>query len=115
MNFLQKNPLFQKLQDPSALGADSLLLQRKNPKAKALSFTSFDKAKMQKEILYELLDYATEEEIVNNRSGIIQKEPEGKSIAATKTVMVPTPEAEKKKSGGGSGKKSSNKKGRKRR
>jgi hypothetical protein len=103
MNFLQKNPLYLKLQDPSALEADGLLLQKKNPKARSLSLKSFDKVKLQKEILYELLDYATEEEIINNRKGIKAPEKAPEKADAVKQMAAPV----KKKSG--------NKKGSKRR
>lgn len=109
MNFLQKNPLFVKLQDPGALEADRLLLQKKNPKAKALSFKSFDKAKMQKEVLYELLDHATEEEIVSNRMGDIKQD----KATEPKPEAVKTQEPEKKKPAVSPGK--GNKKGHKRR
>jgi hypothetical protein len=109
MNFLQKNPLFLKLQDPTALEADGMLLQKKNPKARALSLKSFDKAKLQKEILYELLDYASEEEIVNNRTGKQSKAAEikVKEINTESAPVKQTPAPVKKKPG--------NKKGHKRR
>jgi hypothetical protein len=113
MNFLQKNPLFQKLQDKSALEADTILLHKRNPKAKALSMKFFDNAKAQKEILYELLDHATEEEIVNNRSGVVKDK--GKAPAPKPTAGAQPPAPEKKKPAVTPGKKSGNKKGRKRR
>jgi hypothetical protein len=90
MNFLLKNRLFHKLQDVEALEADKRLLVERNPGSKVLTVKFFDRHKESKEILYDLLDYATEEEIVNNRTGKAVKVIEIK-VKDIDTALVPAP------------------------
>lgn len=69
MNFLQKNETFIRLQEGDHLQADRAHLVRLNPKSQALATKFLDAQKERKEILYALLDHATEEEITANRAG----------------------------------------------
>jgi len=70
MNFLEKNALYIKHQNPDALKADRKLLEEKSANHKVLLAKHFDKKKEANEILNALLDIASEEEIVKNRQGI---------------------------------------------
>jgi len=85
MDFLKKNELFIKLQAGDHLDADKALLTRLNPKSKILAQKFFDRNKERKEVLYELLDVADEEEILASRSGkIIVKKASGQKVAIVK-------------------------------
>ena len=69
MGFLEKNAAFVKLQEGDHLDADRAQLTRLNAKSKVLAQKFFDRDKERKEILYALLDVASENEIIVNRSG----------------------------------------------
>jgi len=68
MKFLEKNACFHRLKG-NCSEFDKALLVKFNSGHKVLSSKYFDKEKENKEILYALLDYATEEEITANRNG----------------------------------------------
>ena len=72
MNFSEKKEAYQSLQDPAHLEPDRELLTRKAPHAPALKTGMVDKEKSQCEILWDLLDHASEEEITANRTPVIQ-------------------------------------------
>lgn len=67
MNFIEKNGLKLKLQNTQVPEADEALLREKKPQAKPLQSKFFDNDRKKKEILWDLLDVATEKEIVENR------------------------------------------------
>ena len=67
MKFIEKNASYHRLKNPNAVNADRDLLKEKNPQAKVLQRKFFDVARQSNEILYALLDVASEEEIIKNR------------------------------------------------
>lgn len=69
MGFAEKNASFIRLQKEDNLDADRRHLVRLNPKNPVLEKKFFDRDKEAKEILYALLDHATEEQILADRSG----------------------------------------------
>lgn len=87
MNFIEKNGLKIKLQNTSVPEADEALLKEKNPQAKPLQSSFFDNDRKKKEILWALLDVATEEEIVANRKKY-QEEPSGESHEKLKKEVL---------------------------
>ena len=85
MSFLTKNASFIKLQEGDHLEADLRHLVRLNPKHPILTKKFFDRDKQRKEILYVLLDHATEEDILADREGkIIRINNQGKKVKVQK-------------------------------
>lgn len=74
MDFITKNGLYIKLQNTKTPEADEALLKEKNPGAKPLQTKYFDDKRKKKEILWELLEHATEKEIQENRAKFGKKE-----------------------------------------
>jgi hypothetical protein len=73
MDFITKNGLYIKLQSGAHSEADSALLKEKNPKSKALNTRYFDKNREKKEILWDLIEHASEDEILDNRKKYSEK------------------------------------------
>ena len=79
MKFTEKNAAKIKLQSANHVDADKALLQKKDPGAKAILKTSADKLRLDKEILWDLLEVATVEEIEKNRAAF--KKPKNQQQA----------------------------------
>ncbi len=100
MNFLEKNALFIKLKDqPASLEADSELLKQKNPTAPVLKNKYFDQQRTANEILYALVDEASEDEIIKNRQKAREtagKPSNGKGKTEGKKTRIEDQKKEKK-------------------
>ena len=67
MDFLTHNALYIELQDKTAGKADEELLKKKKPDAAPFSKKYFDEDLKHKEVLWALIEVATEKEILENR------------------------------------------------
>ena len=71
MEYKAKHKLWKEMHDTAAVNRDIELLRKKNPKANSLRYverlSKGNPGRLEKEILYELLDVATEKEIIDNR------------------------------------------------
>ncbi|MFW6103470.1 MAG: hypothetical protein ACOC59_00240 [Bacteroidota bacterium] len=76
MNFIEKNGLYVKLQKGLNPEADAELLKVKNPAAPSLTSHHFNNERRNKEILLDLIDYASYDEIVSNRKKFLEKKKE---------------------------------------
>lgn len=90
MNFREKKPLHAALKGVQYLEADKALLSTKDPENKTLSLKKKPEA-LQADILYTLLDFATRDEIVNNRRGTIKEEAQ---IHEVETLIAELKEAD---------------------
>ncbi len=86
MDFKIKNALYIKLKDVHSVNADKALLNKKNPNAKVLRLNLIDKTRESKEVLYALLDVATEEEIIRNRLNTKNNNPSVKKESKKKST-----------------------------
>lgn len=68
MKFADKKEAYRKLQDESMLEKDIELLRIKKPDSHALKTGIVDRVKVQKDVLWELLDVVGADEIKNNRA-----------------------------------------------
>ncbi len=74
MNFIEKNGLYIKLKETKTPEADEALLKEKNPAARSLATGYYDSVRRQNEILLDLIDVASENEIRTNRNEFLKKE-----------------------------------------
>jgi len=76
MDHLIKNAIFIELKaDKKSLESDLRLLKEKNPKSKVFTKNYFDNDLKRREILYELIDLASKDEILENRGKGKKNEP----------------------------------------
>ena len=80
----EKNRIFNTIQDEKFLFADTALLEEKDPKNPALSIHAAA-GKKSREVLYALIDYASQEEIEEHRQVVMETLKEEEDLAADKT------------------------------
>lgn len=101
MKLIEKNAAFIRLKNGDYLEPDLRLLKKKNPEHPALKQSFFDNKRKGKEILYALLDHATEEEIILNRKGggSLPESVSGDSVVSSGGAEKKSPVPGKKKAG----------------
>ncbi len=93
MNIHEKHSIYSKLKtaDKEEIKRDIALLEQKNPKSSALQTSNLDMIRKEQDVLWNLLDVATVEEIKSSRSAglqnIIMKTPEGELIDTSPVVV----------------------------
>ena len=92
MDFAQKKIWFEKLLGAEFLEADLKLLREKKPESQALQTGLIDKKQAQSDVLWDLLEVATGEEIKTNRG----EKNEVKTVQKTKET-TPKPQPVNKK------------------
>ncbi len=94
MNIHDKHSAYSRLKtaDESKIRADIALLQQKSPKNKALDFPSLNMERKEQEVLWELLDFATVEEIEAARmpktAEEIKREQDLKFLSTEKAEVI---------------------------
>lgn len=67
MEFAEKKTAYEKLMGEKHLEKDTELLKQKNPASAFINAPVVNRSQMQSDVLWDLLDHASEEEILKNR------------------------------------------------
>lgn len=96
MEFIQKKKAYDKLLGEQHFAADAKLLKGRNPNSPLLIGEMVDKKQGQSDVLWELLDLSTEEEILANRGEKPEPKKEVKAKPENKTPVAKKKAPQKK-------------------